>query len=79
MEVIKLRDIRLTHTMSIEDKASRLGFLDKEVNNQIITIIASVRPNLVLCFNLVLSLLEHRAHAFRALESYRRAGGVADR
>jgi len=25
--------------MSIEDKASRLGFLDKEVNNQIITIV----------------------------------------
>jgi len=26
--------------MSIDDKASRLGFLDKEVNNQIITFVA---------------------------------------
>ena len=34
----------------------------------------SVRPNLVLCFNLVLSSLELPAHAFRALKSCRHAG-----
>jgi len=32
--------------------------------------IASVRPNLVPCFNLVLPLLKPPAHTFRALESY---------